>query len=57
MEDLDVLDLVGDVAPTPDLAERLEEDGQDAMLSFEVQPNGRLELDVERLGRSARASR
>lgn len=63
-EDLDVLDLVGDVAPTPDLAERLEEpprgrrpaSGQDAMLSYEVQPNSRVELDVDRLGRSARAS-
>ncbi|MDX3232202.1 hypothetical protein PV419_42905 [Streptomyces sp. ME19-01-6] len=40
-EDLDVLDLVGDVARTPDLAERLVEAGQDAKLSFEVQPNGR----------------
>jgi hypothetical protein len=49
-EDLDVLDLVGDVAPTPDLAERLEEAGQDAKLSFEVQPNGQLKLNVDRLG-------
>ncbi|MDX3833220.1 hypothetical protein [Streptomyces europaeiscabiei] len=49
-EDLDVLDLVGDVAPTPDLAERLEEAGQDAKLSFEVQLNGRLKLNVDRLG-------
>ncbi|HUR08865.1 MAG TPA: SHOCT domain-containing protein [Nonomuraea sp.] len=49
-EDLDVLDLVGDVAPTPDLAKRLEEAGQDAKLSFEVQPNGRLKLNLDRLG-------
>lgn len=46
----DVLDLVGDVAPTPDLAERREEAGQDAKLSFEVQPNGRLKLNDDRLG-------
>ncbi|MGN9846213.1 hypothetical protein ACTMTI_49680 [Nonomuraea sp. H19] len=49
-EDLDVLALVGDVAPITDLAERLEEAGQDAKLSLEVQPNGRLKLNVDRLG-------
>jgi hypothetical protein len=32
------------------MAERLEEAGQDAKLSFEVQPNGRLKLNVDRLG-------
>lgn len=32
------------------MAERLEEAGQDAKLSFEVQPVGRLKLNVERLG-------
>ncbi|MFJ1900516.1 Tn3 family transposase [Streptomyces sp. NPDC088115] len=32
------------------MAERLEEAGQDAKLSFEVQPNGRLKLNVGRLG-------
>jgi len=49
-EDLDVLDLVGDVALTPDLAKRLEEAAPDAKLSFEVRPNGRLKLNVDRLG-------
>ncbi|HEY9328469.1 MAG TPA: Tn3 family transposase [Streptomyces sp.] len=32
------------------MAERLEEAGQDAKLSFEIQPNGRLKLNVDRLG-------
>jgi hypothetical protein len=32
------------------MAERLEEAGQDAMLSSEVQPGGRLKLNVDRLG-------
>ena len=32
------------------MAERLAEAGQDAKLSFEVQPNGRLKLNVDRLG-------
>lgn len=32
------------------MAERLEEAGQDAKLSFEVQPSGRLKLNVDRLG-------
>lgn len=32
------------------MADRLEEAGQDAKLSFEVQPNGRLKLNVDRLG-------
>ncbi|MGW1641561.1 Tn3 family transposase [Streptomyces lavendulae] len=32
------------------MAERLEEAGQDAKLSFEVQPGGRLKLNVDRLG-------
>lgn len=32
------------------MAERLEEAGQDAKLSFEVAPNGRLKLNVDRLG-------
>jgi hypothetical protein len=32
------------------MAERLDEAGQDAKLSFEVQPNGRLKLNVDRLG-------
>ncbi|GAA4233059.1 hypothetical protein GCM10023075_48480 [Streptosporangium album] len=32
------------------MAERLEEAGQDAKLSFAVQPNGRLQLNVDRLG-------
>ncbi|WP_317441046.1 Tn3 family transposase [Streptomyces collinus] len=32
------------------MAERLEEAGQDAKLSFEVQANGRLKLNVDRLG-------
>ncbi|MDF2256007.1 Tn3 family transposase [Streptantibioticus ferralitis] len=32
------------------MTERLEEAGQDAKLSFEVQPNGRLKLNVDRLG-------
>ncbi|MCQ4083913.1 Tn3 family transposase [Streptomyces sp. RB6PN25] len=32
------------------MAERLEEAGQDAKLSFEVQLNGRLKLNVDRLG-------
>lgn len=32
------------------MAERLEEAGQEAKLSFEVQPNGRLKLNVDRLG-------
>lgn len=31
------------------MAERLGEAGQDAKLSFEVQPNGRLKLNVDRL--------
>ncbi|MFF8026542.1 Tn3 family transposase [Streptomyces sp. NPDC007896] len=32
------------------MAEPLEEAGQDAKLSFEIQPNGRLKLNVDRLG-------
>ncbi|MFC7884762.1 Tn3 family transposase [Streptomyces sp. NPDC057376] len=32
------------------MAERLEEAGQDAKFSFEVQPGGRLKLNVDRLG-------
>ncbi|MFB6946561.1 Tn3 family transposase [Streptomyces sp. NPDC056237] len=32
------------------MAERLDEAGQDAKLSFEVQPGGRLKLNVDRLG-------
>ncbi|GAA1108117.1 hypothetical protein GCM10009663_57450 [Kitasatospora arboriphila] len=32
------------------MAERLEEAGQDTKLSFEVQPDGRLKLNVDRLG-------
>jgi hypothetical protein len=32
------------------MAERLEEAGQDAKLSFEIQPNGRPKLNVDRLG-------
>jgi Tn3 transposase DDE domain-containing protein len=36
--------------PVEFLAERLEEPGQDAKLSFEVQPNGRLKLNVDCLG-------
>ncbi len=32
------------------MAERLDEAGQDAKLSFEGQPNGRLQLNVDRLG-------
>ena len=32
------------------MSERLEEAGQDAKLSFEIQPNGRLKLNVDRLG-------
>ncbi|MER6599727.1 Tn3 family transposase [Streptomyces parvus] len=32
------------------MAERLEEAGQDAKLSFEIQPSGRLKLNVDRLG-------
>ncbi|MFF9870137.1 Tn3 family transposase [Streptomyces sp. NPDC013953] len=32
------------------MADRLEEAGQDAKLSFEIQPNGRLKLNVDRLG-------
>ncbi|GAA3466120.1 hypothetical protein [Nonomuraea roseola] len=32
------------------MAERLEEAGQDAKLSFEVQPGGRLKLNVDRIG-------
>lgn len=32
------------------MVERLQDAGQDAKLSFEVQPNGRLKLNVDRLG-------